>query len=63
MILDDSAMAYNLHLDISISIPCSSGAGGRGRWEREGLVKREKRGYTFFLVGFVYIQKIRGQEK
>lgn len=49
-------MAYDLHLDISISIPCSSGAGGRGRWEREGLVKREKRGYTFFLVGFVYTE-------
>lgn len=47
MILDDSAMAYNLHLDISISIPCSSGAGGRGRWEREGLVKSENEGICF----------------
>lgn len=62
MILDDSAMAYDLHLDISISIPCSSGAGGRGRWEREGLVKSENEGIRFFWWD-LYIQRIRRQEK
>lgn len=48
MILDDSAMAYDLHLIYLSLFRAAQERGGRGRWEREGLVKRENEGIRFF---------------
>lgn len=63
MILDDSAMAYDLHLIYLSLFRAAQERGGRGRWEREGLNEEGKRGYTFFWWDLYIIQRIRGQEK